>query len=260
MSDPVRWKQGGGAPGDLDALLRRAPGPRAMSAAERARTAARVAQVPVALGAGVGWAAWAKGIAVVAGLGAAGLAGYGLLRDHDHDHDRDHDHPTSIVAPLQRLPLDRLRPVKLPPPVHLEETASEAPSPSPSPPPPPAAPDPPASASARGQPRSLGPTPPPLDSAAPATDADELLREAELLERARADIARDPASSLRALDQHREGFSDGQLTAERELLAIDALARQGRAAEARARAAAFLARFPRSPYADRVRRIVGTNP
>ena len=243
MSDPVRWQQGGGAPGGLDALLRRAPGPRAMSAAERARTAARVAQVPVGLGAGAGWAAWAKGIAVAAGLGVAGLAGYELA----------HDHPTSIVAPLQRLPLSRLRPVRLTPPAHIEEAAPEAPSS-------PAAPDPPAASIARGQPRSLGHAAPPLDSTAPAPDADELLREAELLEKARADISRDPASSLRSLDQHREGFGDGQLTAERELLAIDALARQGRSAEARARAAAFLARFPSSPYADRVRRIVGTNP
>jgi hypothetical protein len=243
MSDPVRWKQGGGAPGDLDSLLRRAPGPRAMSAAERARTAARVAQVPVALGGGAGWAAWAKGIALAAGLGAAGLAGYGLL----------HDRPTAIVAPLQRLPADRLRGVRLTSPAPIEATSPEAPSL-------PAVSDPPAASIARAQPRSLDHAAPPLDSTAPATDADELLREAELLEKARADISRDPASSLRSLDQHREGFVDGQLTAERELLAIDALARQGRAAEARARAAAFLARFPSSPYADRVRRIVGTNP
>lgn len=259
MSDPVRWKQGGGAPGDLDALLRRAPGPRAMSAAQRARTAARVAQVPVGLGAGVVWAAWAKGIAVAAGLGVAGFAAYGLVGDR----------PTSIVIPLQRLPMDRLRatkltaethvdeaapvPVPVPAPTHVEEATPEAASP-------PAALDPPASTGARAQPRSLGRATPPLDSPSPATDADELLREAELLERARADIARDPASSLRTLDQHREGFGDGQLTAERELLAIDALARQGRGAEARARGAAFLSRFPSSPYADRVRRILGTNP
>ncbi len=242
MSDPVRWKQGGGAPGDLDALLRRAPGPRAMSAAERARTAARVAQVPVALGAGAGWAAWAKGIAVAAGLGVAGLAGYELA----------HDHSTSIVAPLQRLPFAA--------PPRAAHAAGSPRGGSALVARVPAVPDPPSSSIARGQPRSLAHTAPPLDSPSPATDADELLREAELLEKARADISRDPASSLRSLDQHREGFGDGQLTAERELLAIDALARQGRSAEARARADAFLARFPSSPYADRVRRIVGTNP
>jgi len=245
MSDPVRWKQGGGdAPRGLDDLLRRAPLPRAMSAAERARTAARVAQVPAALGSGIAWAAWMKGIAVVAGLGVASLAAYSL----------DHDRHAAIVAPLQRLPADRLRAVDLAPPIPAVVTTPEVVND-------PAAPTPPviATAIARGQPRSLGHAAP-LDSAAPATDADTLLREAELLEKARAGISRDPAASLRVLDAHREGFGDGQLTAERELLAIDALARQGRTAEARARGGAFLARFPKSPYADQVRRILGTNP
>ena len=248
MSDPVRWKQGG-APGGLDDLLRRAPRPRAMSAAERARTAARFAQVPAASATlGAAWGAWAKGIAVVAGLGVSGLVAYPLVSDHRAS--------SSIVAPVQRLPADRLRAVDLdlprsPPPTATTPDVPPAP-----------APELPAITitTAKSSTRPLAPDAPPLDAQAPAIDADALLREAALLEKARADIARDPASSLRALDEHREGFGDGQLAAERELLAIDALAHQGRAAEARSRAQAFLARFPSSPYADRVRRIAGTNP
>lgn len=251
MSDPVRWKQGGGAPRGLDDLLRRAPRPRAMSAAERARTAARFAQVPAAsITFGAAWAAWAKGIAVVAGLGVSGLAAYPLVSDHRAS--------SSIVAPIQRLPADRLRAVDPDRNLDLERPASPAAT-TPEVPP---APELPALTitTAKSSTRPLAPDAPPVDARAPAIDADALLREAALLEKARAGIARDPEASLRALDEHREGFGDGQLAAERELLAIDALAQQGRTAEARSRAQAFLARFPSSPYADRVRRIVGTNP
>lgn len=250
MSDPVRWKQGG-APGGLDDLLRRAPRPRAMSAAERARTAARFAQVPAASATlGAAWAAWAKGIAVIAGLGVSGLVAYPLVSDHRAS--------SSTVAPIQRLPADRLRAVDLDRSVDLQRPLLPAAT-TPEVPPAPALPAIPIP-TAKSSTRPLAPDAPPLDAQAPAIDADALLREAALLEKARADITRDPEASLRALDEHREGFGDGQLAAERELLAIDALAHQGRSAEARSRARSFLARFPSSPYAERVRRIAGTNP
>lgn len=248
MSDPVRWKQGG-APGGLDDLLRRAPRPRSMNAAERARTAARFAQVPAAsVTLGAAWAAWAKGIAVVAGLGVSGLVAYPLVSDHRA--------ASAIVAPLQRLPAARLRAVD------LDSSRDRAAPPAATTPDLPAAPELPAITipTAKGPTRPLVPDAPPRGAGAPAIDADALLREAALLEKARAGIARDPEASLRALDEHREGFGDGQLAAERELLAIDALAQQGRTGEARERARAFLARFPSSPYADRIRHLVGTNP
>lgn len=219
-----------------------------MSAAERARTAVRVAQIPAGVGAAAGWAAWMKGVAVAAGLGAAGLAAHGLAGD------------PPAVAPLERLPAERLRapaPGEPAPAPEIAPGTPSAPAPeiapgSPAPPPPEATPR-----GARGRPARDAP---PAGAAPPAEDADALLREAELLEQARAGVARDPAGSLRSLDDHRDGFPDGQLTAEREILAIDALVRLGRADEARARARSFLARFPSSPYAERARRIAGTNP
>ncbi|MFT3770425.1 MAG: hypothetical protein QM820_33780 [Minicystis sp.] len=276
MSDPVRWKEGGDAPADLGDVLRRAPRPRVMSPAERARTAARLAKGAAAVGTGIGWAAWAKGLAVVAGLGAAGVVAHGA-----HGALASRPDPVPVASPLRHPPADRSRPVEPAPPAPVAGDAAEVrPSPVPAPPvattagvqpssPARAAPaldpaPPPGHATPSATPPQNAAAPqspaPPAGAAAPASDADALLREAELLEKARADLARDPGASLRALDEHRDGFGDGQLAAERELLAIEALARQGRGEEARARARAFQARFPVSPYAARVARILGTNP
>jgi len=47
------------------------------------------------------------------------------------------------------------------------------------------------------------------------------------------------------------------LAEEREVIAVEALHRLGRGEATRARAQAFLQRWPRSLYADRVRRWVG---
>jgi hypothetical protein len=66
------------------------------------------------------------------------------------------------------------------------------------------------------------------------------------------DVARDaimrgaPAEALAPLDQHRSRFPRGALAEEREGLAVKALVRLGRGAEARARAEAFRRRFPQS--------------
>ncbi|WP_437720267.1 hypothetical protein [Sorangium sp. So ce861] len=87
-------------------------------------------------------------------------------------------------------------------------------------------------------------------------ERDELLREAGRLAEVRAALARSPEAPLDLLDEHRAEFPDGRLAAERELVAIDALLRSGRAGGARARAEAFLAQFPSSPHAGRVRRLI----
>ncbi|MBN2193614.1 MAG: hypothetical protein JW751_12425 [Polyangiaceae bacterium] len=80
--------------------------------------------------------------------------------------------------------------------------------------------------------------------------------EAALLERARSALGSSPAIALSLTEEHRSAFPSGQLSAERELVAIDALERLGRSAEARRRAAPLLA-APNGPYARRVRRILG---
>ena len=54
------------------------------------------------------------------------------------------------------------------------------------------------------------------------------------------------------LEQAQQRYPEAALGQEREALAIEALARLGRHAEARARAEAFLRLWPNSPYADTV--------
>ncbi|WP_433926358.1 tol-pal system YbgF family protein [Sorangium cellulosum] len=120
-----------------------------------------------------------------------------------------------------------------------------------------------ASTTARGErpPASAAPGAPAPPPARPAALArDELLREAGRLAEIRAALARSPEAPLSLLDEHRAEFPEGRLAPDREIIAIDALVRRGRADQARARAEAFLARFPASPHAERVRRLTGAAP
>ena len=64
------------------------------------------------------------------------------------------------------------------------------------------------------------------------------------------------ASALSALDEHTRRFPRGELAEEREALAVQALARAGRGAEARRRAERFEARYPRSLLGPVVRAAV----
>jgi outer membrane protein assembly factor BamD (BamD/ComL family) len=61
-----------------------------------------------------------------------------------------------------------------------------------------------------------------------------------------------PAEALRALEEHRARFPQGTFAQEREVLAIEALVRLGRRAEAEARAAAFARQFPGSAHRRRI--------
>jgi hypothetical protein len=254
MSDPVRWNQDGAHDPARD-LLRAARRPRPMTAAERARTASRLAQIASAPAAGAALAAWAKLAAGLVGLGIVALAVPRALRE-----------PPAAVAPLHHLPADRLAPPITTPapittsaPIAVPGSAPES-APAPITASAPIIASAPIAASAPEARRAPPRRAPAVAAAEAPADADALLREAQMLEKARAGIEGDPASSLRSLDEHRGGFPEGQLAAERELLAIDALARLGRAGEARARAQAFLARFPSSPYASKARRIAESNP
>jgi len=81
--------------------------------------------------------------------------------------------------------------------------------------------------------------------------------ELALLRAARAALAADPAGALRLTDRHAQRFPAGVLREEREVIAIEALARAGRQADARARADRFAASFPSSVHGERVTRAVG---
>jgi hypothetical protein len=72
--------------------------------------------------------------------------------------------------------------------------------------------------------------------------------EAEFLERARGALGQSPAAALSLANQHRARFPAGVLAEEREVIAIEALKRLGRTAEAERRIEAFARRFPGSAY------------
>ncbi|HEX3769626.1 MAG TPA: hypothetical protein VHV30_02120 [Polyangiaceae bacterium] len=85
---------------------------------------------------------------------------------------------------------------------------------------------------------------PPAETAAPSEGA--------LLLRARQHLASDPGTTLALTDEASRRFPAGPLAPEREVLAIEALAKLGRSGEARARFATFRVRYPRSPHLARL--------
>jgi hypothetical protein len=91
---------------------------------------------------------------------------------------------------------------------------------------------------------------------APAPVSPASPSEGALLLRARQQLAADPASALALTDEAGRRFPDGALAPEREVLAIEALARLGRLPGARARFAAFAARYPQSPHLARLQSLL----
>ena len=109
------------------------------------------------------------------------------------------------------------------------------------------------------------PLPPPRShrsAAAPAPEDDgRLAAERNLLEIARAALVRGQAEgALGALARHEATFPRGELTEEREGLFVQALVAARRYDEARARAARFARRYPRSLFAPVVAQALGAIP
>ncbi|MFN9808252.1 MAG: hypothetical protein ACK6CU_01315 [Deltaproteobacteria bacterium] len=100
--------------------------------------------------------------------------------------------------------------------------------------------------------------PPEPEGRAPGADRGPRARPSEvaLLETARAALARRPAEALRACERHRRLYPDGLFVEEREALAIEALARSGRRAEAARRFEAFRARFAGSPHRAHLEQVL----
>ena len=235
------------------ALLGRASAPRPRTPEERRRTTQRVARLAVApLVAGGAWFSW-KGALLAAALVAGGI-GVAVTRRSSP--------PTSApgsVAPRVVTPRAVAR---------VEEPAPRFGPPAPRPAPLPA-PTPgvvaratrPVVSPARLLSRPVEP-PPTAPVAAPTVIAsapggatapvvahpteDDMHR----LERARQLLGSEPSEALRLA----ESVSSTEVVEERELIAMDALHRLGRGDALRARGQRFIERFPRSLYAERVRR------
>jgi outer membrane biosynthesis protein TonB len=99
----------------------------------------------------------------------------------------------------------------------------------------------------------------PRATSAPAKRAapDELARESALLTEARAALrAGDIPATQAALERLTRAFPRGVLTQEREVLAIELLLARDQNAEARARAARFVAEHPESPHSAKLERLL----
>ncbi len=94
-------------------------------------------------------------------------------------------------------------------------------------------------------------------SAASVASPDPGPTEGALLLRARQELSSDPSDALVLTQEHARRFPAGTLVQEREVLAIEALARLGRSSEARRRLQAFRASFPQSPHVARLTGLVG---
>ena len=104
------------------------------------------------------------------------------------------------------------------------------------------------------------PEPPADDPAAPPASADPSPRErmlaAEAAQYAQLRAERDPARSLALADEGQQSFGQGQLYSDREVIAIRALQRLGRTEDAERRAQRYLTRFPSTPQAELLRRML----
>jgi hypothetical protein len=96
-----------------------------------------------------------------------------------------------------------------------------------------------------------------FDAGAPVDPADAERAEVALLDAAQKSLASNPAATLQKCDEHARTFPKGTLVQEREVMAIDALLRLGRRADAEARAERFRRNFPRSGHLRRVDALLG---
>lgn len=250
-ADPPRLRDDAESPPGLRDLLRHGAPPPALDATTKAASAAAVAtlaggSVAAASAATAAGVAGAKLWLVVGGLAIVGVVGAG------------------VVVGVTESPRSTAPPV--------ETTAAEtAPAEPPAPPPPVAEPArptlEPASEPAEepsdivvAEPAAPAPTRPRRARATPQGGAGGLVAEATMLEEARRLLASDPGAALAVTERHRREHPRAQLTAERELIAIDALRRLGRHARARRRAQRLIRRAPSGIYAERARSILADLP
>jgi len=76
--------------------------------------------------------------------------------------------------------------------------------------------------------------------------------EADLLQSAQAALRSDPRRALALAREHQRRFPNGALVQEREVIAIEALSKLGRADDARGRAGRFKQRYPNSAHQRKV--------
>lgn len=178
-----------------------------------------------------GWVAATLGVTITAGLVVYALRA-----------------PSTVVAPTARPTVTD--------PIPQEPVAIPAPS---SPPPTPSADVPSIDVSSLPGvrvPSTAAPSAPSSTAAQGPEDgrASHLQEEMEHLRKLRAAASRDQSEALQLAEEGIVRFSDGMFGQEREAIAVEALVQLGRRDEAKVRGARFLARYPRGPFAERMRR------
>jgi Outer membrane lipoprotein len=176
------------------------------------------------------------------------LAGGALL-------DRSEPKPGATLdrspAALEHAPIQRNAMARAP----TSRSLDDAP-----PAPPPVRPAAPVASFARARPATsatapASPAPPPAASSAEPSDA--LLEQAAMIGRASNAVrAHDGARALEALRAYRARFPHGNMAPEAGVLEIEALLAAGQSEAARAAARRFLAAYPDSPSAKRVKTLV----
>lgn len=79
----------------------------------------------------------------------------------------------------------------------------------------------------------------------------------KLLEKAQDALRTRPAEALTITNEHAQRFPSSAFAQEREVIAIEALVKTGRKAEAKKRVERFKARFPGSGHTRRLDTLVG---
>ena len=155
----------------------------------------------------------------------------------------------AVVAPPIEPPV--AAPAPPPPRLTPPRVAVTAPTPKAAEPEPPARVDLPPPPSVVATESEAPPAQPPTRD---GLDAERLAAEIALLDRARTALHRgDFAVALAALDEHAASFADGALVQEASVIRIDLLVARGSTDAARVLAHSFLARYPHSPVAPRLR-------
>jgi hypothetical protein len=178
---------------------------------------------------------------VVVGVAGVGAVGVGVL----HFAPRSENPVMVAPAPLPQAPPPVQTAALAPPPMPVDPTEPSLPAPSAAP--------------------SSGPSAPASVNHAVSADApagSAMRDELSWLEGARAAIGSgNPAGALSLLDRYAARFPHGAMGPEATVLRIEALRDAGDRPAAERAAAAFLAAEPRSPYAARVRSLLGqSNP
>lgn len=235
MSDPRRWREE--RSGATEVLLRGARRPQLPDASDMERLGAAVDQisrVPVR-----GQPSWMR--LAVAGAVAFAIAGGGTFVWALHARDvKRRAEEAAVLEQMERTMARAPREASAPAPV--AEAAPARPTPRPR------------RHVAEQKVAVAAPAPAPVVDTAKPTDS--LAREVPLIDEGRAAVATSPSRALAVLETHRREFPRGQLAAEREFLAVQALLQMNHMADAKKRAEELGVHYPTSSYAARAARLI----